>query len=395
MKMNRKVILPQLVGKTMTDQWYVEFSVFDESEGKMVRFRKSKGFAALKTIQERRAYGIKQVVRWEAKLRDLKYNPFENNVVVITDTIEYRVNPKRVKHSEYNLSYFLNAYFKEKHGELRPKTINTYKAKARILLTWLENRQLHDYHPKYLSMPMIKAFSEYLVLNRQVHNRTFNAYVQTFSTIWEFMISKNVAEQNVWKGISKKRFQSKSQRPFSPEQSERIVQFLGKVNPWLLFYCEFQYHTLIRPCSEQPQIRVSDIDFHAHELIVRGEISKNKKTQRVAIPDQLMARVTEFQIQNSPGDYFVFGKYGPSPTPVGKDYFSKMFREVLTKLKIGKDWSMYSWKHTMNQRAAMQGIPVKELQIQNRHHSLDQMDAYLKGLTVRDAKNLFDNIPKM
>ena len=142
-------------------------------------------------------------------------------------------------------------------------------------------------------------------------------------------------------------------------------------------------------------LKISDIDFYAQELVVRGEISKNKKTQRVAIPDPLMERIKHFKIMDHHGDYFIFGKFGPSAKPVSRDHFSKLFRIVLTQLGIGTGWSMYSWKHTMNQRAAMEGIPVKELQIQNRHHSLDQMDAYLKGLSVRDAKNLFSNIPKM
>jgi len=49
----------------------------------------------------------------------------------------------------------------------------------------------------------------------------------------------------------------------------------------------------------------------------------------------------------------------------------------------------------MKQRAALIGILVKELQIQSRHHSLDQMNEYLKGLTVRDAKSLFTSIPNI
>lgn len=31
----------------------------------------------------------------------------------------------------------------------------------------------------------------------------------------------------------------------------------------------------------------------------------------------------------------------------------------------------------------------------NRHHSLDQFDQYLKGLTVRDGYNFYNNLPEL
>lgn len=91
----------------------------------------------------------------------------------------------------------------------------------------------------------------------------------------------------------------------------------------------------------------------------------------------------------------ILGIYNPSGNRVGRDHSSAAFRKVIDNLKIGRDRSMYSWKHTMNQGSAMSGIPLKELRFQNRIHSLDRMDEYMKGLTVWDAKHLFTNIPKM
>lgn len=86
----------------------------------------------------------------------------------------------------------------------------------------------------------------------------------------------------------------------------------------------------------------------------------------------------------------------------GNDPFKIEPVGVIIQKSSGKFWfiwklslKMYSWKHTMNQRAAMAGIPLKGQQVQNRHQCLDQMDEYMKGLTVRDAKSLFTSIPIM
>jgi site-specific recombinase XerD len=393
--MIRKVVLPHITGETLTDKWSVEFSVFNEKTGKMVRFRKSKGFSKMRTLEEKRAYGLKQVAFWEAKLRTPNYDPFTNGIVFIADTLAYHQGKRKLKETKFDIRHFLNQYFEAKRPDLRVKTYQTYLAKVRIFLSWLENHEQDKIHPRFLTDEMATLFCENLSQKRRVGNKSHNAYLQTMSSIWEYFLKRRIVEYNPWKQVSKKRYISTSQRPFTMEQSEKIVAFLKQTNPWLLFFCEFQYHTLIRPGSEQSQIRISDIDFYTQELVIRAEISKNKKTQRVAIPDQLWLKVKEFKLHDYPGDYFVFGKISPSPEKAGRDHFSKLFRKVLTHLQIGSGWSMYSWKHTMNQRAAMAGIPLKELQIQNRHHSLDQMDEYMKGLTVRDAKSLFTSIPNM
>jgi site-specific recombinase XerD len=393
--MIRKVVLPKLVGQKLTDEWSVEFSVFNEKTGRMVRFRKKKGFAELRSIEQRRSFGVKQVAYWEGQLRNLAYDPFANNVVLISEESAYHPSKNVLRESKYDVRYFINDYLAVKKKELRHKSYLTYLAKVRIFLSWIENQREAFVHPKFITADIVKGFCDYLSYKRNISNRSHNAYIQTISTVWEYFVKKGITQQNPWKQVEKKKFISKSQRPFNIEQSTKIVEFLKSSNPWLLFFCEFQYHTLIRPGAEQTQILISDIDFYAQELVVRGEISKNKKTQRVAIPDALMEKVRSFKLENYPGDFYVFGRLAPSNERAGRDHFSKLFRKVLDHLKINNEWSMYSWKHTMNQRAAMNGIPVKELQIQNRHHSLDQMDSYLKGLTVRDAKNLFTNIPKM
>ena len=41
------------------------------------------------------------------------------------------------------------------------------------------------------------------------------------------------------------------------------------------------------------------------------------------------------------------------------------------------------------------GVSVKELQMQLRHHSLDQVNAYLRQMGVMDMDNLVDRFPEI
>ena len=44
---------------------------------------------------------------------------------------------------------------------------------------------------------------------------------------------------------------------------------------------------------------------------------------------------------------------------------------------------LYSWKHTGVVMAVKAGIHIKQLQIQFRHHGLDQVDQYLRDLGIQ------------
>ena len=70
------------------------------------------------------------------------------------------------------------------------------------------------------------------------------------------------------------------------------------------------------------------------------------------------------------------------------------FRRLITELHLGKDYTLYSWKHSGVVAAYNAGIDIKTIQNQCRHHSLEQTDIYLKslGLGVSQAIN---EIPKL
>jgi hypothetical protein len=71
----------------------------------------------------------------------------------------------------------------------------------------------------------------------------------------------------------------------------------------------------------------------------------------------------------------------------------KRFRKVLNGLGFGNEYKLYSWKHTGAVASVRAGVGLKELQIQLRHHSLEEVDKYLRQLGVWDLANLEDRFP--
>ena len=152
--------------------------------------------------------------------------------------------------------------------------------------------------------------------------------------------------------------------------------------------CLLQYYCFIRP-NELRQLKVEFVNLHATYIEIPGLVSKNRKTQRVAIPNGLLSELN-FLMQCEP-EHFIFG--GPGPESPGRDYLSKAHRRVLKALNIKGRYGFYSWKHTGAVKAYKAGINMKDLQLQLRHHSLDMVNEYLKNLGVMDSDRIKNQFP--
>lgn len=56
-------------------------------------------------------------------------------------------------------------------------------------------------------------------------------------------------------------------------------------------------------------------------------------------------------------------------------------------------FSLYSWKHTGAVRCVKSGMSLKSLQLQMRHHSLDQLNEYLRELGVLQMEDIKNDFP--
>lgn len=67
---------------------------------------------------------------------------------------------------------------------------------------------------------------------------------------------------------------------------------------------------------------------------------------------------------------------------------------IVEKLKMKKNFTLYSWKHTGVVNAYHAGIDIKSIQMQCRHHSIQQTDTYLKSLGFTDNEEIL-RIPEI
>ncbi len=128
---------------------------------------------------------------------------------------------------------------------------------------------------------------------------------------------------------------------------------------------------------------------------VPGEISKNNKTQTVVIPESFLVFLRAQKFDELPNHYYLVSpEEAPGLKPVSENYLWNRFRKYRMQLGLPKDYKFYSFKHTGAVKASKY-IPVKDLQMQLRHHSLDQVDSYLRRMKAVESESLMNNFPTL
>jgi integrase len=185
--------------------------------------------------------------------------------------------------------------------------------------------------------------------------------------------------------------------PINEMDIEKFKEQISKKDPQLWLASQFIFYCFIRPGTELRLMKIRWIDFSRKIITIPGEFSKNGKVQPIVVPGHFMKLlIEEYYLNKYDLDFYVFSLYGrPGETPLGKNTLRNRFNSHRDNLGLSKDYKFYSWKHTGARAASDAGIPVKDIQMQMRHHSLDVTDKYLrklKGFESEALKNRFPTI---
>jgi len=265
-----------------------------------------------------------------------------------------------------------------KRGAWRKKTYQTFKSKVDIFFEW---------HGKEDPTPAsVKAFFSDLLQRR--HNTTYNDYITQLKSLFVA-----IGKEALFKDIRPVRNAKSPSRYFQSFHVQKLKRHISAHDPQLWLFIQFIYYCFIRP-GELRWLKASDILLDEQKILLRSEISKNRKQQFVAIPAAFLGEF-DFLMDLDPRDY-IFPSKSDKSKPIGNNTMARRHRLILKKLGFDlKVYSLYSWKHTGAVRAAKSGIGLKQLQLQLRHHSLDQVDEYLRQMGVQDLMDLQRSFPAL
>jgi len=253
----------------------------------------------------------------------------------------------------------------------RKKTRQDYESKIRILMGFLAGKKLDQ--------DGMNNFFVYLLHNK--HEVTYNKYLTVLK-----MLFKEMEIIHLLSGIRAiKKAESTPAQYFQRHQAKLLLDRI-KGDPDLHLCIQLMFYCFLRP-AEIRLLKIGDIFFEDRKILVRKEISKNGKSQFISIPDCFYPEIKRL-IFRKPGD-FVIENPNKAGYPVSANHFANAHRIILKSFGFDTDrFKMYSWRHTGAVMAAKAGISLKSLQIQMRHHSIDQTDQYLRQMGVMDQDDL-------
>lgn len=296
-----------------------------------------------------------------------------------------RKNKATVKEGRDDLTDFINARLAERCDGLRFKTDSTYQSKATIFKSWCNTEGCKYVH--HITPERAAQFLKRVGATR--HPTTHNAYRAFLQNLFDSI------SPNPFAGIKELSANKTPALCFQKKQIEVLKKYILVNDPVLWLFIEFMYYCLIRP-NELRQLKIQDIFFEEGKIRIDGKISKNKKTQYVAIPNVFLERLKVLKMDElKPNDY-IFIKEGTANTPTGRDFFSKSHQRILKVLGFDTaKHKLYSWKHTGAVNFIKAGGHIKQLQLQGRWHSLDQLNDYLRGLGVDDLNEIRSLYPEL
>lgn len=423
--------------------WYIYYSIwnFVEKKWQPIKFYSNFNTKESLALKPKARFAIANVELEEAN-NDLKNNinpktakpiaPFDKRTYAnaITDLKDDSPVPRVKEAVENFLRVKSGQVGKGEAAENKENTAVTYGYFFNRFVKWCEEEEKID-HLKLdkIQRYQVHKFLESFFISGKWVAQTYNNNLGFIKSFFNYY-AKIYDYKNVIENLEDKEITEDSDRftPFSEEQFQEVLNYLDnqqvihyphysrkiKADPFLAIVARTIFYTFLRP-SEIARIKIKHVKRYKENFFDLGiDITKNKKS----VFNELYIEPYMVELYSKLGwdkffddkkyeDYYVFtGNLVPSLSKSGKYNYSKKFSRLIEKLSfdvekdengkivknakdevvktVKKEWdenfSLYSIKHTGNIIAFKAGFSLTQLQLQNRHSSVQQTENYLRKL---------------
>lgn len=357
--------------------WYVDFMAYDPAEQKMKR--KKYMLDGISKITERRKMAADIIATVTARLR-AGWNPWAE----LSNSRQY------AKVDDVIDMYYKYLIKLQATGSIKPNTFTDYNKRLRVLCDYMQNHTLPIMYIYQFNLTYISDFLDYLLLDRDSSARTRNNYKIWLSSFCSWLVEKQYMDTNPCERIKSLKEEDKKRSDISPEDLQRINQYLKINNPYFLLVCRMEYYTFIRP-EELTNIRLKDINLKEQKIFIASNISKNRRDGMVGLNDEIIKQMIDLKVfDNDTNDYLFSTKFKPGKKKITTRVIRDHFYKVRSALKLPKTYMFYSLKDSgIRDLANSAGIVVARDQA--RHSDISTTNKYLQGkaLTVHEETKHF------
>jgi len=384
---------------SLKDKWFIEFYVRNPRNQRMVRFKKYKGINRYHSFKERSEAAEKMRQYWTNKLF-AGWSPFADKNIIYDDNLEYQTaikNYRKMVSKNGTFRFYASKYIDKKSRELEPASISTYRSRLRIFDAWLENKGLAAADVSCITHRELVAFSNHIINVTKLSKTTVQNYQNLLKEVFDVVRKERSQYPNPCFDLpGTRRVNDTAAHPIHERDIAVFKKLIATKDPQLWMACCFVYYCFLRPRKELRLLRVGDIDFGRAVIRVRAANAKTDLARVVSIPMVFLQQLRGYNLHNYHRSFYVIGKGGkPGPQPVSYNNMSARWVKFRRELGMPEEYKMYSWKHTGNGRAAVAGIPMRDLQEQNGHSTVQMTEKYLKNIHGARSEQIINRFPEL
>lgn len=365
-------------------RWYVFYSFRNPSTGKLEKQPNVyMNINDYNTVRDR----TKAAKIWkEAIERLLKegFNPY---------TSDLKLNSDKQKNEDKNILQAIDFTLSIGKSLWAESTYNDLKSRLSQLKKWLLSERLDALKTREVDHNILMNYLNYVLQKSSARNR--NNTRAALSSMYNVLVANEYVRVNIVENINVLKSKPTKNKSYTTKQQEDIIDLLINNDPYLLLFIQFISVNLLRPI-EVCRLTIGDIDIHDRVLKVR---TKNETLKTKIIPEVMLQSLPDLTKYNN-NDY-LFTPTGPGASTTKevnrRNYFSKRFEKVKKELGLGKEYGLYSFRHTYitklyrELRKTYSPFEAKsKLMLITGHSSMDALEKYLRDIDAELPEDYSD-----
>lgn len=357
----------------LSKRWYVYYSFRNPETDKLERQTHIyAGVNKFKTLRERKN-AIKILAQAVENILESGYNPYEDEEIVSTS-----------EEKKYTIEDAITFSLELKKNTLKDNSFRDYRVRIKSFEKWLyangfENRTINSVDKK-----IIVTFLNSVLSTTSAKNRNNTRAI--LSMFFQSLEDNDIIPDNFVKKINVLKSNPERNKTYSSTQEVDIFNYLKSNDELMLLFIQFISYNHLRPV-EVVRLQIKDVNVKDRRLYVRA---KNKAVKVKIIPEKLLSTLPDLDKFNPESYLFTpngIGQEWATNETDKRDYFSKRFKKVKDSLGLGKDYGLYSFRHTfitkLYHEFVKNSTPFEaksKLMLITGHETMVALDKYLRDI---------------
>ncbi len=342
--------------------WFVYYSYRNPETQKLQRQPHIKaGVNKLKTKRERIAF-LRTMQKALLELLQAGFNPYQDNsqleaelfgsssLAQSSNIVQTQKNQKekkeRIETQELESKSITEAFkigLSLKERLMNKNSFTKYKSRINRFSKWLkkegyEKQSITTIHKKFVIEYLNEVLQSSSARNRN-NTRT------DIASLFQILEDNELITENFVKKISVLKSTPTRNKTYTPKLQEDIYDYLEENDEHLLLFIQFISYNFLRPI-EVCRLKVEDIDVKDKKLYVKA---KNSPAKIKIIPDILLKQLPDLSDKKLKSFLFTQNEIGGEwdiEEENKRDHFTKRFKKIKDHFKLGKEYGLYSFRHT-------------------------------------------------